>query len=320
MLTLTKLAKLANVSVSTASKAFSMSSEVNEHTREEIFRIAKEHGCFKKFYNAKYPRFVVALVCPELQGRYYSRMVARLQELFAEADCDVCVASTQFSWENKKELLNYYHDYSNVDGILTIDGGRHFHRKYEIPIVVLASYQNLDADASIIYDFEQSIDQIVEHFRSAGVRKIGFLGEKYTKGKGDALRAALNRRGISEMQVFSVESRFEKGGYEGMEQILALPPEDRPRAILCGYDHLAVGAIKCASDHGLSVPDDIAIVGMDNIPEAEYLIPTLASVDNHMDTVCQAAVNAMLELLNGKPVRQEQAFPASFVLRDSAKV
>ncbi len=47
MLTLTKLAKLANVSVSTASKAFSMSSEVNEQTREEIFRIAKEHGCFK---------------------------------------------------------------------------------------------------------------------------------------------------------------------------------------------------------------------------------------------------------------------------------
>lgn len=320
MLTLTKLAKLANVSVSTASKAFSMSSEVNEQTRDEIFRIAKEHGCFKKFYNAKYPRFVVALVCPELRGRYYSRMVARLQELFADADCEVCVASTRFSLENKKELLNYYHDYSNVDGILTIDGGDVIDRKYEIPIVALSSYRNLDADASITFGFEQAIEQIVEHFCSAGVREIGYLGERYTRRKGDTLRTALEQRGISEMKVFSVESRFEKGGYEGMEQILALPPEERPRAVVCGYDHLAVGAIKCASDHGLSIPGDIAIVGMDDIPEAEYLIPTLASVDNHMEEVCRAAVETMVDLLNGRPVKQEQAIPARFVLRDSAKV
>ena len=320
MLTPTKLAKLAHVSVSTASKAFSMSSEVNEQTREEIFRIAREHGCFKKFYNAKYPRLVVALVCPEFRGRYYSRMVARLQELFADAGCEVCVASTRFSGENKKELLNYYHDYSNVDGILTIDGGNVIDKKYEIPIVALSCDQKRGADASVTFGLEQAIEQIADHFCSAGVRKIGYLGEKYTGNKEDILRTALERRGIGQMQVFSVESRFEKGGYEGMEQILALPAQERPRAVVCGYDHLAVGAIKCAYDHGLSVPGDIAIVGMDDVPEAEYLIPTLASVDIHMEEVCRAAVETMMELLNGRPVEQEQTIPASFVLRDSAKV
>lgn len=110
------------------------------------------------------------------------------------------------------------------------------------------------------------------------------------------------------------------GGYEGMEQILALPSQERPRAVVCGYDHLAIGAIKCASDHGLTVPGDIAIVGMDDVPEAEYLIPTLASVDNRMEEVCRAAVEAMVDLLNGRPVKREQAIPARFVLRDSAKV
>ena len=164
MITLTKLAKLANVSVSTASKAFSMSSEVNEQTREELFRIAKEQGCFKKFYNAKYPRFVVVLVCPELRGRYYSRMVARLQELFADADCEVSVASTRFSEENQKELLNYYHDYSNVDGILVIDGGNIAKRKYEIPIVALSYSQNQCVDASVTIGIEQAIEQLVEPY------------------------------------------------------------------------------------------------------------------------------------------------------------
>ncbi len=319
MLTLTKLAKLAHVSVSTASKAFSMSSEVNEQTREELFRLAKEHGCFKKFYNAKYPRFVVALVCPELQSRYYSRMVARLQEVFAEANYEVCVASTRFSSEHKKELLSYYHDYSNVDGILTIDGGDLIDRNYEIPIVALSSLPNPNADASITFRFEEAIDQIVAYFCSKGVQNIGFLGEPYTQRKQEVLRAALHKRGIPEMKVFSAQHRFEQGGYEAMEQILALPPEARPRALLCGYDHLAVGAIKCASDHGLSVPGDIAVVGMDNIPEAEYLIPTLASVDNQLEAVCRAAVDAMMDLLNERPV-QQQTFPSGFILRDSAKV
>ena len=122
------------------------------------------------------------------------------------------------------------------------------------------------------------------------------------------------------MKTFSVESRFEQGGYEGMENILALPLQERPRAIVCGYAHLAVGAIRCAYDHGLSVPEDIAIVGMDDIPEADYLIPTLASVDNHMEVICRAAVDAMMDLLDGRPVNQEQVIPAKFVLRDSARV
>ena len=69
-MTLSRLAKLANVAVSTASKAFSMSSDINEQTREEIFRVAKENGCFKKFFNAKYPKFTVALICPEVHSQH----------------------------------------------------------------------------------------------------------------------------------------------------------------------------------------------------------------------------------------------------------
>ena len=71
MITLSKIAKLANVSVSTASKAFSGSTEVSEDTKELIFEIAKKHGCFKKFYNVKYPKLVIAIIVPEFRGTYY---------------------------------------------------------------------------------------------------------------------------------------------------------------------------------------------------------------------------------------------------------
>ena len=68
-MTLTKLARIANVSVSTASKAFSMSSDISELTREEVFAAVRANGCFKKFFNAKYPKYIAAVICPELNSR-----------------------------------------------------------------------------------------------------------------------------------------------------------------------------------------------------------------------------------------------------------
>ena len=72
MITLSKIAKLAHVSVSTVSKAFSGSSEVNEQTRNLIFEIAKQNNCFKKYYNTKYPRYVIAVISPEFKSSFYS--------------------------------------------------------------------------------------------------------------------------------------------------------------------------------------------------------------------------------------------------------
>ena len=83
MITLSRIAKLAHVSVSTVSKAFSMSPEVSEQTREMIFDIAKDHGCFKKYYKAKYPKHVIAVLCPEFKSRLYSQALSNLQAYLA---------------------------------------------------------------------------------------------------------------------------------------------------------------------------------------------------------------------------------------------
>ena len=67
-MTLTELARLAHVSTSTASKAFALSPEVNEQTRDMIFRVAKINGCFKKFYRQEYPGLSFAVICPEFDS------------------------------------------------------------------------------------------------------------------------------------------------------------------------------------------------------------------------------------------------------------
>ena len=318
MLTLSKIAKMAHVSVSTASKAFSMSGEVSEQTRQEIFRIAKEYGCFKKFYNAKYPKYVIAVICPEFRGRYYSGMVAVLQEYLRGKGCEVCVASTNFSRETEVELLEYYHNYSNVDGIIMIGGEAPIASTYEIPVVSALPAGEQAAAVSLQTNYTDALAQIIDHFCAAGTGQIGFIGDAHTGAKQAAFRATMEKKGLSCDWIAVDHQRFEAGGYACMEQLLT--GKTRPRAVVCAYDYLAVGAMKCLADHGLRVPEDVAIVGMDNIPEAAYLVPSLSSVDFCMDEICRQAAGDIVDLLNGKQVEARQYFAAQWVCRDSAQL
>lgn len=314
MITLSKIAQLAHVSVSTASKAFSMSGEVSEQTRQEIFRIAKTYGCFKKFYNAKYPKYVIAVICPEFHGRYYSAMVAALQDELRSRNCEMCVASTDFSKETEHSLLEYYHNYANVDGIIIIGGHTPISESYEIPVVsVVPNCQ--PGGTCLQVDYRQALEQIILHFRSGGGLPIGFIGEPYTVGKRKIFCQAMEKAGLTCGHI-ATGDRFESGGYQSMEKLLA--EEERPRAVVCAYDHLAIGAMRCLSDHGLRVPEDIAIVGMDNIPEAQYLTPGLSSIDFCMEETCRKAAESIVGLIAGSEEITSHTLTAELMLRESS--
>ncbi|MBQ7386807.1 MAG: LacI family DNA-binding transcriptional regulator, partial [Clostridia bacterium] len=108
MITISKIAKLANVSVSTASKAFSGSTEVSEITRDRIFNVAKKLGVFKKFYNAKYPKIVIAVVVPEYLSGNYGVLISELQRFLNERDCTVTVTAANFLLDKNETLIDYY--------------------------------------------------------------------------------------------------------------------------------------------------------------------------------------------------------------------
>lgn len=318
MITLSKIAQLAHVSVSTASKAFSMSSEVSEQTRNEIFRIAKEYGCFKKFYNAKYPKYVIAVICPEFHGQYYSGMVATLQGCLGELGCEVCVASTNFSGDTERELLEYYHHYSNVDGIVIIGGKSLISSTYEIPLVSVMPAYRQPAGVCLHTDYAAAADQMIRHFLDAGIGEIGFIGETQTGAKLEAFHTAMEGRGLPCKWVTVSEERFEKGGYLAMDQLLQR--QELPKAVICAYDHMAIGAIKRLSEAGLRVPKDMLVAGMDNIPECAYLVPGLTSVDFGNEAICRQAAQCVVDQLNGKEVDKEQHFSTQVFFRRSTEI
>ena len=321
MMTLSKIAKLANVSVSTASKAFSGSPEVNEETRQMIFAVAKEQGCFKKFYNTKYQKLVIAVIAPEFRSVYYARYLSYIQVFLQKKNCELCVSSTDFSPAKEKELIEYYYKNADVDGIIVIDSEKKFKiEKVEIPIV----YINLPEHAGDICYVRKNtrvpMEKSIAYLLEKGVQNIGFIGEELTTGKLHMFRDILLQNGIAPQEDFIVTStgRFATGGYEAMETLFA--KGKLPRAIICDYDYMAIGAIRCIYDHGLSVPEDVAILGMDDISEAEFLNPPLASISVCTEEICNAAAEMILRCIDGDYSDCRKTVDGVFCLRKSFEI
>ncbi|MBR1968903.1 MAG: LacI family DNA-binding transcriptional regulator [Clostridia bacterium] len=321
MITLSKIAKLAHVSVSTASKAFSMSSEVNPETREMIFKIAKEYGCFKKFYNAKYPKLVFAIICPEFKSRFYSDALSLVQEYSKEYNCEICVASTDFSLETEKMLFEYYTKYTSVDAIININGQLADYEVFsQTPVVNFFPSNKADADITVVDELDNALKEHLNLCKQKGISSIGFIGESHTNSK-----LLLFQRNMEEIfeeykkEFISIsQKRFEDGGFEAMEKLLK--GNNLPRIVVCAYDCMAIGAINAIEKRGLKVPGDVAVLGIDDIRESAFLPTPLSSINQNLEKACKEAVDALINRLYDKPYQKIIKVPAELKIRKSSEI
>jgi DNA-binding LacI/PurR family transcriptional regulator len=308
-MTLSRIAMLANVSVSTASKAFSLSSEISEQTREHVFEVAKRYGCFKQFYKAKYPRYVIGIVCPELASIYYGRLIEGLQLQLKELGCDTCIINAMFSKVAADTGIDYFSDYSSVDGIIALEIEARG-SQISVPFVSLSDVVSVG---------KRGVDAAIKYLKSKGICDIGFIGEHLTKGKLDDFCAAMLDNGLKVNEYFICvsDTRFEKGGYLAAKRIF--DRASRPKALICAYDYMAMGAIRCLHDVGLSVPKDVMVIGMDNVPEAEYFIPSISSIGYGDMEKAKALAKGIIDKINGTAPAVQTVDEALF-LRESSEI
>ena len=299
-MTLTELAKLAHVSTSTASKAFALSPEVNAETRDMIFEIAKQHGCFKKFYRLEYPGLVFAVICPEFESTYYAAFISEMQKYLSKYNSEVAVAATGFDGATEQRLIEYYQRYHTADGIILINGFTALNPLHEVPIATVNCHTGCKGSINVNIGLQNSINEMVEEWAKAGVSDVGFIGDCYTGKRLENLKEALKRSSLPRTEEFFVtaEDRFERCGYQGALELIARGR--LPRAILCAYDRVAVGAIRAFSDRGIRVPDDVAIFSVDDATGSEYATPSITSVSHRVDEVCRAVATSLMSKIKGE--------------------
>lgn len=319
-MTLSELARLAHVSTSTASKAFAMSPEVNPETRDMIFEVAKQNGCFKKFYRTEYPGLVFAIICPEFESTYYAAFIAEMQRYLAKYNSEVAVASTDFSAETEERLIEYYERFHTVDGIILINGHSNFEPKNEIPIATVACYTKHKGCINVKHDLQTPIFEAVKQLKAQGAESIGFIGEGYTIGKRNLVMRAVKEiyGSVNEDYFITAPERFERAGYLGALDLIH--NGKLPKAVICAYDRVAVGAMRAFSEYGLRMPEDVAIIGIDDAPSSAYTTPSLSSISHEVENTCKAVATSLMARIKGEEFEEEITIPCKLILRESSKI
>ncbi len=314
-MTMRELAKIANVSVSTVSKAFNDAEDVSAETKRYIYDIAKSHGCFGKYYKGKFNKKIIAVICPELTSAFYNGYVERLQKTAEEHNAVLLISTNRFSGEKQEELMEYYASYLRVDGIFTFGLGGPIKKGYDCPVVNLLYTVDAYSD-SICQDLETPILEALNHLKSLGHRRIAFIGESLTRSKQQLYVTGMKAIGLSPEPVI-VKSRFEQAGEEGVHQLWK--GHEPPTALLCGYDDIAFGAIKALKRKGFSVPEDVSVIGIDNVRVASYMSAGLTSIDSCPDKVCVAAWELMDKKQENRffSLPQCKMIPGRLILRET---
>jgi len=218
-----------------------------------------------------------------------------------------------------------YKHMNNIDGAIISCFPRIEHIVDEInqhiPVVAIDNSSSDKTIPSIIIDNFNAVRAAVNYLCSIGHKRIGFMtgleDSDVGKNRYAGYRSGLSNHGIkmNEKLVFRGDYSFESGA-KGADYFLSL--KTPPTAIMCANDAMAIAAIRQAVQRGLSVPDDISVIGFDDIAVATQISPPLTTLAAPIDIITELACNILISLINGeKSETRHIALPAELVVRES---
>lgn len=319
---LKQLSNLLGYSISTISKAFSGSDEISKTTRDIIIEKAKELGIYDKYNKNKYEKKVIAVIMPELESDYYTKYAVTLNKLINQKNYTMTLSVTNFSATAENDLISFYSTNGRADGIIVVDANTKSKKYSPTPIIYINSENEDDSNADYVNtNFYPGILEAIRFFKENGHKKIAFIGESLTKDKYLCFKKAMEqcKLELDTSLVCIDKSRFEEAGYLGIKKLFE--SGNMPTAILSGYDYIALGIIHFLEEHALKVPEDVSIVGIDDIQFASYHKIALSSIKVNVEQICEICIAILAKKINNPlyKVCQSVKVKSEFVNRKSVK-
>jgi len=313
-----EIAKAANVSVSTVSKVMSGSSAVHRETAELVLRIAAENNVKPPKYHKNDYSAKIAVIVPEVISATYSMMATSVIEELRLRGLESFLYPCGFTNERYFKILRMIETEQLADGILTFSRDV-YPFDYSLPIVAPSYCDEQDKFDTVYCDINSGISDAVNYLLSIGHKDIGFISEKNTSRKLDYFLSAMEKAGltISPKNIFVSKKRFDESGREAAEYFISM--KNPPTALLVAYDEIAIGAIRTFLAKGCRVPEDISVIGINDVLDAATSIVPLTSLRTYNDSVAKKAVDWLLIRMKeskGSPVRQYK-LPSELIIRAS---
>src|SRR5271163_124029 len=323
-----EVAARARLSTATVSRAMNQSELVRPQTAEKVRRAIRELG----YYPNTQARALVSgrsqmfgLIISDIVNPFFPELVKSFEFAAIHRGYEVIVANTDYNSERMGGCVRRMIE-RKVDGvaIMTSEIDRHLldelsHRR--LPIVFLDVGKLKPLISNISVDYSKGIGEAVQHIVSRGHERIGFISGPLTLKSARTRRSAflkcIDACGIGERQRCVVEGNHKiDGGEVAMTQLLSLPKP--PTAVLTSNDLTAIGALGAITRAGLRVPDDISVVGFDDIELSRFTQPPLTTIRLSRDELGRRAFDALYETVEGQHrTGQEIKISTSVVLRQS---
>lgn len=335
MATIKDIAKAAGVSISTVSRILNLDKTLNvsEETRKKVLGIAEEmnYVTIKERKN-RLKSYTIGIVCSftetkELNDPYFLSIRMAIEKKCI--DENIGFKSLYFSKILKDDTYNY----KELDGIIAIG----IFEKDEIlklkelsPNIIFidSSPEEWEFD-SVVVDLRYGAKKSLDYLYYLGHRDIGYIGARVIPHNRDEGIELVNYREVTyrnfmiDINNFRNEWIFKgnftpEDGYNLMKEALKL--EKIPSAFFIASDPMAIGAYKAIQEEGYNIPNDISIVGFDDIATAQYLTPSLTTVKVFTDYMGETALDTLMERIKEERMLSKKiVLPVKLIIRDSCK-
>jgi LacI family transcriptional regulator len=308
--TLKDIAKKASVSVMTVSRVINDKPDVSDETRKKILKLINEFD-YKPNNIARglvmKKTHTIGLIIPDISNPFLSSIAKAIDDKAQKFGYSVIFANTDNSLEREKKAVELLRS-KQVDGLVVslLLGNKEVLDKFKkanYPVVQIDRTVSNNDYPLISIDNENSAYRAVEYLIKKGHKKIahitGDLNSTPAIIRLKGYKKALADYNLKIRDNYIVEGNYTKEyGYQGMNKLLGL--NDRPTAVFAANDMSAAGIYLSASKNGLSIPEDISVVGHDDVDIATLLKPELTTMRQPTYQLGEIAITVLLEMINNK--------------------
>jgi LacI family transcriptional regulator len=328
--TIRDIASAAGVSIATVSRVLNDRPDVAPETREAVMEVVRQHS----FATNRSARALsggrtglVGMTTPMVHAAYFALVLSGASEALYEQDMRAIVCPTLHQHEREVTLLDRLVHGTTDGAIIQLPEESSEELKTLIdqgyPVVVVDPRLPLDEDIPCISAAHAAgARAATKHLLGLGHRRIGVItgpnGWVATEERRNGYHAALAAAGVLPDPRLEVESNWQiDPGEEAAAKLLDL--DSPPTAIFAFNDNAAIGALRAARKRGLRVPEDLSVVGFDDLEEAALVTPALTTVRQPLAEMGRLAVNLLLRLLDKQRVEALRIELATkLVLRESS--
>lgn len=330
-MTIMAVAARARVSTATVSRVINGTAKVNPDTAERVREAVKALN----FYPDSSARALgsgrsgmYGLIISDITNPYFPELVKAFETVAAEYGKDVLIANTDYD-PKRMEMCVARMLQRKVDGVAIMtsemdDRLIHEFSHRQIPTVFMDTPKGMQGVSTVRVDYSAGVKEAMSHLISLGHERIAFIsgpmGLSSARLRAESFTRSLKKHGlVDEAGLVQQGNHRVDGGHEAMKRILALRP--RPTALLCSNDLTAIGAMGAIHEAGLRIPEDISVVGFDDIELSGYTQPALTTLHVPRSELAATAFRALLrerEQAHGKSAgKLEHVIQPRLVVRRS---